>query len=101
MNNNTIKIATHDIEYIRLDNSYYGNPRYYIPLTSVMQLIPEQPSIDDAIRYINKNRISSLHVYRGKKYGYGYTIESYSLEHTLLAIATEFIKRSILEKPKL
>ena len=93
--NNTIKILAHDVEYVRLDNSYYGNPRYYIPLTSIMQLIPEQPSIDDAIRYINKNRLS-LRVYRGKKYGYWYTIESYSLESDLTREA-----ENLLEKPKL
>ena len=78
----TIKILWQDVEYCRLPNDINGNPRYYIGLTTIMQYIPDLPKTDDYIRYINKRK-SYLSVYRGRQYGYGYVLQSYSVEHDL------------------
>jgi len=78
----SIRILDHDIQYTRIPNDIYGNPRYYIGLTSIMQYIPDQESINSSIAYINKRR-RYLSLYRGKKYWYGYTIQSYNLRDDL------------------
>ena len=53
---------------IRLDNDVNGNPRYYFPKFV-------WPQMD------NKTRLSAgLNLYRGKKYGAGYVMQSYSLD---------------------
>lgn len=62
-----INVLDRDIRYIKLPHDINGNPRYYIPLTSIMQYLPELPSIDEYIKHINKKR-SSLSLYGGKKY---------------------------------
>lgn len=57
--------------FTRLDNDVNGNPRYYVPV----YLFPE--TMTDKQR---KN--AGLTVYRGKKYGTGYTVQSYNLGST-------------------
>jgi hypothetical protein len=56
---------------IRIDNDVNGNPRYYLPKFV-------WPSMTDKIR-----RAAGLNMYRGKKYGAGYVMQSYSLEHDI------------------
>lgn len=87
----TLPIQGKTIEYIRVDGDIYGNPRYYIPLSSIMQYLPDMPTVDDYIRAINKKK-SALTVYRGKKYWYWYIMQSYSIESEI----EEEITRHIL-----
>ena len=54
---------------IRLDNDVNGNPRYYVPRYMF-------PFMTDKAR-----RAAGLMLYRGKRYGAGYVIQSYSLEN--------------------
>lgn len=66
---------------IRLDNDVNGNPRYYFPKFV-------WPEMD------NKTRLSAgLNLYRGKKYGAGYVMQSYYLDgdidHALYAIENQ------------
>ena len=56
---------------IRLDNDINGNPRYYLPI----YMLP---------RMADKARLKAgLSRYRGKRFGAGYVIQSYSLEYDL------------------
>jgi len=56
---------------IRLDNDINGNPRYYLPI----YMLP---------RMTDKARLKAgLNRYRGKRFGAGYVISSYSLEYDL------------------
>lgn len=56
--------------FLRVDGDIYGNPRYYIPV----YLLPEMS---------DKERLAvGLTKYRGKKYGSGFIVQSYSLEST-------------------
>ena len=56
---------------IRLDNDINGNPRYYLPI----YMLP---------RMADKARLKAgLNRYRGKRFGAGYVISSYSLEYDL------------------
>lgn len=56
---------------IRLDNDINGNPRYYLPI----YMLP---------RMADKARLKAgLNRYRGKRFGAGYVIQSYSLEYDL------------------
>lgn len=79
---NTITIHDNTVEYIRLDNDINGNPRYYIGLTSIMQFMPDLPTVNDYIRTIQKKK-RYCSVYRGKRYGHGYVFQSYNLQHDL------------------
>ena len=56
---------------IRLDNDINGNPRYYFPKYM-------WPAMDDKTR-----RSAGLTLYRGKRYGAGYVIQSYNLENDI------------------
>ena len=56
---------------IRIDNDVNGNPRYYLPIFLL-------PKMDD-----KKRRNAGLAKYRGKRFGAGYVVQSYSLEHDL------------------
>jgi hypothetical protein len=56
---------------IRIDNDVNGNPRYYLPIFLL-------PKMDDKTR-----RNAGLAKYRGKRFGAGYVVQSYSLEHDL------------------
>ena len=56
---------------IRIDNDINGNPRYYLPI----YMLP---------RMTDKARLKAgLNRYRGKRFGVGYVISSYSLEYDL------------------
>lgn len=54
--------------WVRIDSDMNGNPRYYIP-----QFLIEDQS---------KARDCGLHMYRGKKFGAGYVIQSYNIKST-------------------
>ena len=56
---------------IRLDNDVNGNPRYYLPVYSFA---------DESGEFFRPKYCSK---YRGKKYGAGYVIQSYSLQSDL------------------
>lgn len=72
MTNVNNKLA-HDIaaSAIRIDNDVYGNPRYYLPFFMLPRMSDDQ------------RRKAGLAKYRGKRFGAGYVIQSYSLEHDL------------------
>lgn len=55
----------------RLDNDVNGNPRYYIPRYMF-------PPMTTKVR-----RAAALTEYRGKRYGAGLVVQSYSLESDL------------------
>lgn len=69
--------------FTRLDNDINGNPRYYVPI----YLFPE--GLGDKLR-----RSMGLTKYRGKKYGAGYTVQSYNLAHTISHINETFKRYS-------
>jgi len=56
---------------VRMDNDINGNPRYYFPVYMF-------PRMED-----KKRRQAGLTTYRGKRYGAGYVMQSYSLEHDI------------------
>jgi len=56
---------------IRIDNDINGNPRYYVPFYML-------PRLSD-----DERRKAGLAKYRGKRFGAGYVIQSYSLEYDL------------------
>jgi hypothetical protein len=76
-------MTTQDIKQaaIRIDNDINGNPRYYFPKYMF-------PAMDDKTRLR-----AGLNLYRGKKYGAGYVMQSYYLdgdiEYALYAIENE------------
>lgn len=87
----TEKINSKEMEYIKIENDINWNPRYYIPLTALLQYFTDDMKLNDMINHINKKR-KTLKIYRWKKYWYGYTICSYSLENDLsLEIENIFI----------
>lgn len=75
---------------IRIDNDINGNPRYYVPFFML-------PRLSDDVR-----RKAGLAKYRGKRFGAGYVIQSYSLEYDLGfvvdKIAQSMIKTYLDEK---
>lgn len=70
-NENIINVNGQDIPYYRLDNDVNGNPRYLVHFLS-LNVKPE-----------DYGRIAGLTKYRGKAFGGGYVIQSYSLENDL------------------
>ena len=55
--------------FTRIDNDSYGNPRYYIPVFML-----------DGIEHKTLNKLG-FKLYRGKKYGKGYVVQSYNIQH--------------------
>ena len=68
---NIINVNGQEIPYYRLDNDVNGNPRYLVHFLS-LNVKPE-----------DYGRIAGLTKYRGKDFGGGYVIQSYSLENDL------------------
>lgn len=59
-------------DFVRIDNDINGNPRYYIEYALFYD-----------VNMSDKKRLSAgLEKYRGKKYGSGFVVQSYNLEHT-------------------
>lgn len=67
--------------FTRLDNDTNGNPRYYVPV----YLFPKEMKI-------SKRYEAGLAVYRGKKYGTGYVVQSYNLASTVAHIIATLSK---------
>ena len=63
----------------RMNNDIYGNPRYYMPAYMF-------PAMPDKIR-----ARAGLQLYRGKQYGRGYVLQSYSLPHELRHVADTIV----------
>ena len=72
-------------DFTRIDNDINGNPRYHVSVVSLLPIVDndsdEYVSILERSREIDyKRKGSSLTKYRGKKFGSGYVIQSYSLQ---------------------
>lgn len=63
----------------RMNNDVYGNPRYFMPAYMF-------PAMPDKIR-----ARAGLQLYRGKQYGKGYVIQTYSLKHNLTHVANTIV----------
>lgn len=57
--------------FTRIDNDTNGNPRYYVPVYLFPDTMTEKQRKD-----------AGLAVYRGKRYGGGYVVQSYNLGST-------------------
>ena len=66
--------------FITLLNDYYGNPRYYVGLYDLASIL--KCSADELKEYAYSLPIKK---YIGKKYGYGYVLNSYNIEEDLIA----------------
>lgn len=79
--------------FTRLDNDVNGNPKYYISIADFLSVAPDDMGLLEKCDYIDKKRKGSiLNKYRGKKYGSGYTIQSYSLPNSCRYINDFFNK---------
>jgi len=71
-------------QFTRIDNDINGNPRYYLSVVSLFDIVPdsfESWGILEKCAYIDKVRKGSiLEKYRGKKFGGGYVVQSYNLQ---------------------
>ena len=71
---NTVRVNGQDVGYVRINNDVNGNPRYVIHFLAVA---------DDYIEAVNISRKIGGKKYRGKDFGGGIVIQSYSLETDL------------------
>ena len=65
--------------FVRLNNDKYGNPIYYVGQYDLAALVgvPVERLTDDV------TKVAGFRKYRGSKYGTGYTVQSYNLEHNV------------------
>lgn len=79
--------------FITLLNDYYGNPRYYIGLIELANIL--KCSTEEL-----KDWAYSLPIkkYTGKKYGAGYVISDYNIEDCLTACRAIIAKFQVLNK---
>jgi hypothetical protein len=66
-----ITVDGEEIAYNKIDNDYYGNPRYVVHFLSL------------GVKTSDYGKIKGLTKYRAKWYGGGYVIQSYNLETDL------------------
>lgn len=67
----------------RINNDYYGNPRYYVSVVSFFSLKRQDESINDFAERLDSLRKNSiLKKYRGKKFGKGYVFQSYNVNES-------------------
>lgn len=66
------------IELTKLKKDIYGNIRYYIDYLQASKIF-EVPAAVVGIHY----RKLGLSLYRGKKYGTGYVLQSYNVDESL------------------
>lgn len=64
------QVADYDIEWFRIDNDYYGNPRYVVHFG------------DLGIEQQDYGKVKGLTKYKGDWFGGGYVFQSYSLPET-------------------
>lgn len=71
---------TYDQEqrFTRLSNDVNGNPRYYIGVYELADLVGTTVAEVEAVA-----KKAGFRKYRGKKYGAGYVVVSYNLEQSL------------------
>lgn len=67
--------------FARLKNDINGNPRYYVGLYDLADLVGVH--VDQLPRFAGK---AGFKKYRGTKYGAGYVTQSYNLEHSVDAL---------------
>lgn len=65
--------------FARMQNDKNGNPIYYIGIYDLAALVgvAVERLTDDALK------VAGFRKYRGSKYGVGYTVQSYNLEHNV------------------
>lgn len=68
-----------ETNFARMQNDKNGNPIYYIGIYDLAALVgvAVERLTDDALK------VAGFRKYRGKKYGTGYTVQSYNLEHNV------------------
>lgn len=64
--------------YLRLDNNVNGNPRYYVGYIELANILKCNTDQLDEWAYA-----LPIKKYTGKKYGYGYILQSYNLKNDL------------------
>ena len=70
----TIKVNNEEMTVYRIDSDYYGNPRYVIHFLSLGLKDYESSKL---------TRKAGLKVYRGKWFGGGFVMQSYSIERDI------------------
>lgn len=78
---------------LRLDCDIYGNPRYYVGTVSLAVIL----GISFAQLKANREHLK-LTVYKGRKYGFGFVLQSYNLEEDLSYIKERLAKILILQE---
>ena len=73
----TVTIDNRDYTVYRVNNDYYGNPRYVIGWIELG--LPEY-------RSTKKTRAAGLKIYRGNDFGGGFVFQSYNVLHSLTFI---------------
>lgn len=63
-------------KFIRLENDANGNPRYYVGSIELAVLVD---ATTEEVAAVAKE--AGFHKYRGKRYGAGYVVVSYNLDH--------------------
>lgn len=79
--------------FVRLKHDVNGNPRYYVGAYDLAALVGV--SVDDLPLFAKK---VGFRAYRGKKYGVGYVVQSYSLPRTVEAL--QFVIAKAQEQAK-
>lgn len=79
--------------FISLLNDYYGNPRYYIGRIELANILKCNTDQLDEWAYA-----LPIKKYTGKKYGYGYVLNSYNIEEDLTACRAIIAKFQVLNK---
>lgn len=80
-------------KYLRLDNDVNGNPRYYVGVYDLASIL--KCSVDELKEYAYSLPIKK---YTGKKYGYGYILQSYNLKNDLEFCRATIAKFQALNK---
>lgn len=78
---------------LRLDNDVNGNPRYYVGGLELASIL----GVNFSQLKVNQWRLG-LTPYKGKKYGFGFVLQSYNLEIDLGYIKEKLAKILILEE---
>lgn len=73
--------------FITLLNNYYGNPRYYVSLIELANIL--KCSVEELENYAYSLPIKK---YTGKKYGAGYVLNTYNIEECLIACRVTIAK---------
>jgi len=82
---NTIKVNGAELEYFRIDNDFYGNPRYLFHFMELEKLlnIEEKDILKRFEIVLQASRKIGRKKYRGKNFKGGIVISSYNLKNSL------------------